>query len=99
MSAPQTEISPLNGTLIQPGDQLVTTCTYNTQGLTAAVGFGFGYDEEMCFTYLAYWPAQKMTRCTHMPGIQNLAWCRDGASQTAFGNQATKIMVSGVTGG
>ena len=41
---------------INPGDVLQTQCAWNNPGDTA-VGFGEDTTDEMCFTFLAYYPA------------------------------------------
>jgi len=45
----------LNAT-VMPGDQLHVKCTFNTQHRTKATRFGLATDDEMCLTYLWYYP-------------------------------------------
>jgi hypothetical protein len=41
---------------VQPGDSLVTTCTYNNPGFLP-VGFGTGTSAEMCYDFIMAYPA------------------------------------------
>lgn len=52
----QTQLAyPANNT-INPGDSIVTQCDWNNPG-DSAVGFGEYTTDEMCFSFLAYYPA------------------------------------------
>lgn len=54
---------------LQPGDQVVTTCTFDNPGDTM-IGFGESTTDEMCFSGVMYWPAQgKRTFCDDALGL------------------------------
>eukprot|EP00479_Gromia_sphaerica_P009695 TRINITY_DN417_c0_g1_i3.p1 TRINITY_DN417_c0_g1~~TRINITY_DN417_c0_g1_i3.p1 ORF type:complete len:530 (-),score=130.38 TRINITY_DN417_c0_g1_i3:126-1715(-) len=42
---------------LMPGDDLIVTCTYNTEGRNETTLGGESTREEMCFAYLSYYPA------------------------------------------
>ncbi|NXU50434.1 DOPO hydroxylase, partial [Turnix velox] len=46
-----------------PGDELITTCTYNTKDRTQATVGGFGILEEMCVNYIHYYPQTQLELC------------------------------------
>ncbi|GMI03346.1 hypothetical protein TrLO_g13982 [Triparma laevis f. longispina] len=53
----------LNVTM-EGGDEIHTTCQFNTEGKTHNTKFGLATDDEMCLTYLWYYPLQpKADRC------------------------------------
>ncbi|RKO83244.1 PHM/PNGase F domain-containing protein [Blyttiomyces helicus] len=43
--------------MLMRGDTLMTTCTYDTSGLTNITKFGEASQNEMCFDFLQYYPA------------------------------------------
>lgn len=43
--------------VIEPGDVLITTCTYDSTARSNATRFGYGSSDEMCFNFMSYWPA------------------------------------------
>ncbi|ERE71365.1 dopamine beta-hydroxylase-like protein [Cricetulus griseus] len=46
-----------------PGDVLITSCTYNTEGKKLATVGGFGILEEMCVNYVHYYPQTELELC------------------------------------
>ncbi|NWX96946.1 DOPO hydroxylase, partial [Nothoprocta ornata] len=48
---------------VLPGDELITTCTYNTQDRSRATVGGFGIMEEMCVNYVHYYPQTQLELC------------------------------------
>ncbi|KFV76170.1 Dopamine beta-hydroxylase, partial [Struthio camelus australis] len=48
---------------IFPGDELITTCTYNTEDRSRATVGGFGIMEEMCVNYVHYYPQTQLELC------------------------------------
>ena len=44
--------------VIQPGDDIQTTCVYRSEDRTEMVYFGDGTQEEMCFAFLLYYPKE-----------------------------------------
>uniref|UniRef100_A0A803VN33 Dopamine beta-hydroxylase n=2 Tax=Ficedula albicollis TaxID=59894 RepID=A0A803VN33_FICAL len=46
-----------------PGDELITTCTYNTEDRSRATVGGFGILEEMCVNYVHYYPQTQLELC------------------------------------
>ncbi|NXF96867.1 DOPO hydroxylase, partial [Eubucco bourcierii] len=45
------------------GDELITTCTYNTEDRSRATVGGFGIMEEMCVNYVHYYPQTQLELC------------------------------------
>lgn len=48
---------------VLPGDALVTTCYYDTQGYKNATLGGFSIQDEMCVNYIHYYPATELELC------------------------------------
>ncbi|XP_055516298.1 LOW QUALITY PROTEIN: dopamine beta-hydroxylase [Leucoraja erinacea] len=48
---------------VLPGDVLITSCTYNTEGRSYATVGGLGINEEMCVNYLHYYPLTQLELC------------------------------------
>ncbi|XP_076824891.1 dopamine beta-hydroxylase-like [Clavelina lepadiformis] len=48
---------------VLPGDVLVTSCEFSTEKRTNVTFGGLGIREEMCITYLHYYPATKLEVC------------------------------------
>ncbi|CAO1392504.1 unnamed protein product [Diamesa serratosioi] len=48
---------------VRPGDALVTTCYYDTQGYDNATMGGFSIQDEMCVNYIHYYPATNLELC------------------------------------
>uniref|UniRef100_A0A4W2BTR9 Dopamine beta-hydroxylase n=1 Tax=Bos indicus x Bos taurus TaxID=30522 RepID=A0A4W2BTR9_BOBOX len=48
---------------VQPGDVLITSCTYNTEDRRLATVGGFGILEEMCVNYVHYYPQTQLELC------------------------------------
>lgn len=48
---------------VLPGDALVTTCYYDTQGYKNATLGGFSIQDEMCVNYIHYYPATDLELC------------------------------------
>ena len=44
---------------IAPGDQINTRCRFNTMDRDKSTLFGLASKDEMCLTYLFYWPKQE----------------------------------------
>ena len=52
-----TTISPLlRKILFSKGDELVTTCWYDTRKKSNATVGGFTFEDEMCLNYIHYYP-------------------------------------------
>ncbi|XP_062583183.1 uncharacterized protein LOC134244942, partial [Saccostrea cucullata] len=45
--------------VVKPGDELKTTCTFNSEGVRKYTFFGKGTHDEMCFAFIKYYPKQK----------------------------------------
>jgi hypothetical protein len=43
--------------IIMPGDQLITTCAYDSSDRTTATSWGEDSASEMCYNFVAYYPA------------------------------------------
>nr|XP_012637425.1 dopamine beta-hydroxylase [Microcebus murinus] len=48
---------------VQPGDVLITSCTYNTQDREQATVGGLGTQDEMCVNYAHYYPRTELELC------------------------------------
>jgi hypothetical protein len=46
---------------LAPGDSLEVDCAYSTSDATTT--FGLGSNNEMCMTFLQYYPAQDLSSC------------------------------------
>ncbi|KAJ3047239.1 hypothetical protein HK097_000103 [Rhizophlyctis rosea] len=63
----QSQTDPIGGLrTFNPGDQLLTTCSYSTPSRSNATRFGESTASEMCFNILQYWPR-----------IPEVEWCVD----------------------
>ncbi len=60
---------------IQPGDTLITECTWNTKGKKEAVRGGLATSEEMCFNFLNVYPASNVYLCLTTSDATNVALC------------------------
>ncbi|KAJ6638977.1 Tyramine beta-hydroxylase [Pseudolycoriella hygida] len=49
--------------IVLPGDALVTTCYYTTEGYNETVLGGFSISDEMCVNYIQYYPATELEVC------------------------------------
>ncbi|KXT08222.1 hypothetical protein AC579_5568 [Pseudocercospora musae] len=56
----------LNSVKLLPGDKLITTCEYNTMNDTEAVPGGQSSEDEMCFAWVDYYPANSVLCCTQI---------------------------------
>jgi len=59
---------------MEPGETLITTCSYfnDTDGM---VGFGESTAQEMCYNYVAYYPAGALNNGTFsLIGATNVCW-------------------------
>jgi hypothetical protein len=65
------EFQSISGEL-QPGDQLLTTCTWDTSARTSPTMGGLGTEEEMCFSYLLYYPKVGVEKCLSTPAGSSL---------------------------
>ncbi|KAK8380027.1 hypothetical protein O3P69_016584 [Scylla paramamosain] len=57
---------------ILPGDSLVMDCGYNASQRTSATYGGFGTNEEMCLTFLSYYPRTDLFLCTSHPELDTI---------------------------
>lgn len=53
---------------LMPGDQLLTSCIYDTSDETQPVGWGQTAHDEMCFAYIYYYPALYSGGCFNYNG-------------------------------
>ncbi|XP_069462783.1 DBH-like monooxygenase protein 1 [Ambystoma mexicanum] len=54
---------------ILPGDNLITECQYNTKSRTTMTWGGLSTRDEMCLSYLMYYPRINLARCESIPEI------------------------------
>ncbi|EPY72677.1 monooxygenase, DBH-like protein [Camelus ferus] len=54
---------------ILPGDNLITECRYNTKDRARMTWGGLSTRNEMCLSYLLYYPRINLTRCASIPDI------------------------------
>ncbi|HEX5655576.1 MAG TPA: hypothetical protein VFX59_00205 [Polyangiales bacterium] len=66
-----------SGVVIQPGDQLTTTCTYDNDS-TKTVGFGEGTGDEMCFNFVTAYPVNGLGDGNRCMGLNPFAGALDG---------------------
>ncbi|OWF52617.1 tyramine beta-hydroxylase-like [Mizuhopecten yessoensis] len=61
---------------LRPGDELKTTCTFNSIGKTETTFQGNGNSDEACLSFLAFYPAEnmKMPSCVQWKGIDMCKW-------------------------
>ena len=45
---------------IKPGDSIRTSCSFNTTSSRDAISYGYGSQDEMCVSYMHYYPKQKL---------------------------------------
>ncbi|XP_069743135.1 DBH-like monooxygenase protein 1 homolog isoform X2 [Narcine bancroftii] len=55
--------------LLLPGDSLVTECQYNTRSRRNMTWGGLSTRDEMCLSYLLYYPKIDLSRCESLPEI------------------------------
>ncbi|XP_048387110.2 DBH-like monooxygenase protein 1 homolog isoform X2 [Stegostoma tigrinum] len=55
--------------VLQPGDSLVTECQYNTTSRSNMTWGGLSTRDEMCLSYLLYYPKIDLSRCESLPEI------------------------------
>ncbi|XP_031437893.1 DBH-like monooxygenase protein 1 homolog [Clupea harengus] len=55
--------------LLLPGDNLITECKYNTKGRVNMTWGGLSTRDEMCLSYLLYYPRINLARCESLPEI------------------------------
>jgi len=56
----------LNSIQLLPGDKFITTCEYNTMNDTEPVPGGQPSEDEMCFAWVDYYPANQVLACTQI---------------------------------
>lgn len=56
----------LNSIKLLPGDKFITTCEYNTMNDTQPVPGGLPSEDEMCFAWVDYYPANTVLACTQV---------------------------------
>ncbi|XP_023665921.2 DBH-like monooxygenase protein 1 homolog [Paramormyrops kingsleyae] len=55
--------------LVLPGDSLITECKYNTEGRENMTWGGLSTRDEMCLSYMLYYPRINLARCESLPEI------------------------------
>ncbi|KAL4649087.1 DBH-like monooxygenase protein 1 isoform X1 [Arapaima gigas] len=55
--------------LLLPGDSVITECKYNTQDRKNMTWGGLSTRDEMCLSYLLYYPQVNLARCESLPEI------------------------------
>ncbi|KAK0302606.1 hypothetical protein LTR82_017817 [Friedmanniomyces endolithicus] len=56
----------LNNVKLLPGDELITTCDYDTMNDTVPAAGGQASQQEMCFAWVDYYPANTVLGCTQV---------------------------------
>jgi hypothetical protein len=56
----------LNSVKLLPGDKLITTCEFDTSNDTKPVPGGLSSEDEMCFAWVDYYPANNVLACTQI---------------------------------
>ncbi|XP_070569758.1 DBH-like monooxygenase protein 1 homolog [Ptychodera flava] len=49
--------------VVQPGDELITECSYNTEGRSSMTYGGLSTLEEMCLNFVYYYPRRSLAKC------------------------------------
>ncbi|ROT68032.1 dopamine beta hydroxylase [Penaeus vannamei] len=57
---------------ILPGDSFIAECVYDSSDRSDPSFGGFGTDEEMCLTYLTYYPRTNLSMCSSVPSMSVL---------------------------
>lgn len=63
--------------MVEPGDTLITTCTYDNRARDNATSFGPSSFDEMCFNFLQYWPALPNMNYAVTDAKMNVTVCED----------------------
>eukprot|EP00475_Leptophrys_vorax_P028938 TRINITY_DN4217_c0_g1_i1.p1 TRINITY_DN4217_c0_g1~~TRINITY_DN4217_c0_g1_i1.p1 ORF type:complete len:563 (-),score=103.64 TRINITY_DN4217_c0_g1_i1:56-1744(-) len=64
--------------VVYPGDRVNTHCVYSTAGFSDAVPFGSGTSNEMCISFMYYYPKVASSYCTfYVYQGMNTTWCGD----------------------
>ncbi|KAH9503110.1 hypothetical protein Btru_069976 [Bulinus truncatus] len=58
-----------------PGDELVTTCTYDTSSRVHSTFWGEATSDEMCFGFLTYYPKENMDDSFCLSGGPDISYC------------------------
>ncbi|KAL1464560.1 hypothetical protein WDU94_004193 [Cyamophila willieti] len=58
-----------NEVTIYPGDQLITECTYQTLNRPQPTMGGYSTKQEMCLSFITYYPKVELAGCYSMPTI------------------------------
>ncbi|XP_019853652.1 PREDICTED: DBH-like monooxygenase protein 2 homolog [Amphimedon queenslandica] len=61
----------INEVVIRPGDTIMLTCTYNSENRNTVTLGGESTHEEMCLSFLNYYPRIGMTDCYSLPSSQS----------------------------
>ncbi|GFH29821.1 MOXD1 1, partial [Haematococcus lacustris] len=71
---------------LRPGDSLVTQCSYDSTTRTEVTRFGEGTMDEMCFTFIMYYPlVSKFDICSTNKGRANTtAICTDSKTLSSL---------------
>lgn len=96
--------------VIEPGDSLVTECSWDTSQTNRSVRGGLATSEEMCFNFLNVYPATNLVLCLTTSDATQLALCptgnssgvgigpMSGAGSTMNGNASTTAGSGGLSG-
>ncbi|CAL4125626.1 unnamed protein product [Meganyctiphanes norvegica] len=57
---------------IRPGDHLITECVYNSRDRSAITLGGFKTRDEMCLSFLFYWPRVDLSFCHSKPSLSTV---------------------------
>jgi len=81
---------PNSALKLLPGDMLITECDFETSGNTDPIYGGLGREEEMCLTYLSYYPATNLVDCRSMPTFPTLM--KSLGIETVVGNSFEQFL-------
>ncbi|KAJ3273805.1 hypothetical protein HDV01_003932 [Terramyces sp. JEL0728] len=60
-----------NQSKLLPGDRIIVNCTYDTTGATSVVLGGFSSSNEMCYSFIEYFPAlDYQSYCLQVPDVR-----------------------------
>ncbi|XP_076032752.1 MOXD1 homolog 2-like [Oratosquilla oratoria] len=57
---------------VMPGDHLIGECTYNSRERTTITLGGFKTRDEMCLSFLFYWPHVDLSLCHSLPSLNTV---------------------------
>ena len=70
---------------MKPGDELKTSCTYQSLSRGQTTPYGEGSFEEMCFVLVTYFPAENISADTSCVQWKDMDFCDDFSQMCDWG--------------